>query len=156
MSLEKIPDVLRALADERVDYVLIGAVAMMAHGLVRATEDMDFFVRPHPDNIERLRAALRRVFPDDPAIDEISHEDLAGDYPAVRYNTPDESFGIDILARLGEAFAYEDMQFQERFFDGIPVRVATPAMLYRMKKATVRWKDQIDAQQLRDRFGLED
>jgi hypothetical protein len=27
MSLDKIPDVLRALADERVDYVLIGAVA---------------------------------------------------------------------------------------------------------------------------------
>jgi hypothetical protein len=156
MSLEKIPEVLRALADERVDYVLIGAVAMMAHGLVRATEDLDFFVRPDPDNIERLRAALRRVFPDDPAIDEISHEDLAGDYPAVRYNTPDESFGIDILARLGEAFAYEEMQFQEQLFDGIPVRVATPAMLYRMKKATGRWKDRIDAQQLRDRFGLED
>ena len=30
MSLEKIPDVLRALAEEHVDYVLIGAVAMMA------------------------------------------------------------------------------------------------------------------------------
>ncbi|HET6962419.1 MAG TPA: nucleotidyl transferase AbiEii/AbiGii toxin family protein, partial [Terriglobia bacterium] len=156
MSLEKIPEVLRALADERVDYVLIGAVAMMAHGLVRATEDLDFFVRPDADNIGRLRAALRRVFPDDPAIDEISHEDLVGDYPAVRYNTPDESFGIDILARLGEAFAYDEMQFQEQVFDGIPVRVATPAMLYRMKKATVRWKDRIDAQQLRDRFGLED
>lgn len=156
MSLEKIPDVLRALAEEHVDYVLIGAVAMMAHGLVRATEDLDFFVRPDPDNIGRLRAALRRVFPDDRAIDEISYEDLRGDYPAVRYNTPDESFGIDILARPGEAFAYDEMQFQEQLFDGIPVRVATPAMLYRMKKATVRWKDRIDAQQLRDRFGLED
>jgi hypothetical protein len=156
MSLEKIPDVLRALAEEHVDYVLIGAVAMMAHGLVRATGYLDFFVRPDPDNIGRLRTALRRVFPNDPAIDEISCEDLRGDYPAVRYNTPDESFGIDILARLGEAFAYEEMQFQEQLFDGIPVRVATPAMLYRMKKATVRWKDRIDAQQLRDRFGLED
>ena len=156
MSLEKIPDVLRALADERVDYVLIGAVAMMVHGLVRATEVLDFFVRPDPENIGRLRAALRRVFPDDRAIDEISYEDLRGDYPAVRYNTPDESFGIDILTRLGDAFAYEEMEFQEQLFDGIPVRVATPAMLYRMKKATVRWKDRIDAQQLRDRFGLED
>ena len=35
MSLEKIPDVLRALADERVDYVLIGAVAMMAAAPLR-------------------------------------------------------------------------------------------------------------------------
>ena len=61
MSLEKIPDVLRAVADEHVDYVLIGAVAMMAHGLVRATEDMDFFARPHPDNIDwRIRLPIQR------------------------------------------------------------------------------------------------
>ena len=139
-----------------MDDVLIGAVAMMAHGLVRATEDLGFFVHPDRVNIVRLRAAPRRVFPDDPAIDEISHEDLAGGYPAVRYNTPDESFGIDILARREEDFAYEEMQFQEQLFDGIPVRVAPPAMLYRMGKATGRWKDRIDAQQLRDRVGLED
>ena len=61
MSLEKIPDVLRALADEHVAYVLIGVVAMMAHGLVWATEGLDFFVRPDPDNVGRLRTALRRV-----------------------------------------------------------------------------------------------
>ena len=156
MGLERIPDVLRALAEEHVNYVLIGAVAMMAHGLVRATEDLDFFVNADADNVARLRAALRRVFPDDPAIDEISCEDLAGDYPAIRYNTPDGSFGIDIMSRLGEAFSHEGLEFQEQLFEGVPVRVATPAMLYRMKKATRRWKDRIDAQQLRDRFGLED
>jgi nucleotidyltransferase AbiEii toxin of type IV toxin-antitoxin system len=156
MGLERIPDVLRALAEEHVNYVLIGAVAMMAHGLVRATEDLDFFVNADADNVARLRAALRRVFPDDPAIDEISCEDLAGDYPAIRYNTPDGSFGIDIMSRLGEAFSHEGLEFQEQLFEGVPVRVATPAMLYRMKKATIRWKDRIDAQQLRDRFGLED
>lgn len=156
MGLEKLADILRALADERVDYVLIGAVAMMAHGLVRGTEDLDFFVRPDRENIARLRGALRRVYPDDPAIDEISEKDLAGDYPAVRYNTPDSSFGIDILARLGEAFSYDDLEHQEALFEGIPVRVATPAMLFRMKKDTLRWKDRIDAQKIKERFALED
>jgi hypothetical protein len=145
MSLDKLPEILRALTDERVDYVLIGAVAMMAHGLVRNTEDLDLFVRPERENIGQLRAALRRVYPDDPTIDEISEEDLAGDYPAVRYNTPDSSFGIDILARLGEAFCYDDLEFQEGLFEGIPVRVATPAMLFRMMKDTLRWKVPIDA-----------
>ena len=77
MSLEKLPEILQALADEGVDYVLIGAVAMMAHGLVRGTEDLDFFVRPDAKNIARLRAALRRVFPEDATIDEISERDLA-------------------------------------------------------------------------------
>ena len=51
MGLERIPDVLRALAEEHVNYVLIGAVAMMAHGLVRATEDLDFFVNADADNV---------------------------------------------------------------------------------------------------------
>jgi hypothetical protein len=41
-------------------------------------------------------------------------------------------------------------------FEGLEIRVATPAMLYRMKKDTVRWKDRIDAAALRERFGLED
>ena len=50
MGLDRIPDVLRALAEEHVDYVLIGAVAMMAHGLVRATEDLDFFVHADADS----------------------------------------------------------------------------------------------------------
>ena len=36
------------------------------------------------------------------------------------------------------------------------IRVATPAMLYRMKKDTLRWKDKIDAAALRERFGLEE
>ena len=156
MSLEKLPDILRALADERVDYILIGAVAMMAHGLVRGTEHLDFFVRPTLENIARLRAALGRVFPEDTAIDEISEKDLAGDYPIVRYNTPDGSFGINILARLGEAFEYDDLEFQEAVFHGIAVRVVTPSQLYRMKRDTLRWKDRIDAQKIKERFALED
>jgi len=156
MGIEKLPDVLQSLGEEQVDYVLIGAVAMMVHGLVRGTEDLDFFVRPTEDNIARLRRALRRVYPDDESIEEISERDLLGDYPAVRYNTPDGSFGIDILTRLGEAFAYNDLEFQEALFEGIPVRVATPATLFRMKKDTLRWKDRLDAEQLRERFELED
>jgi hypothetical protein len=40
--------------------------------------------------------------------------------------------------------------------DGIRIRVATPAMLYRMKKDTVRPQDRLDAEQLRRLFKLED
>jgi hypothetical protein len=41
-------------------------------------------------------------------------------------------------------------------FEGLEISVATPAMLYRLKKDTVRWKDRIDAAALRERFGLKD
>ena len=156
MGLEKLPEILRSLHEEKVDCVVIGAVAMMVHGLVRGTEDLDFFVRPTEGNIERLRVALRRVYPGDGSIDEISEADLLGEYPAVRYNTPDGSFGIDILTRLGEAFSYEDLEYQDALFEGIPVRVATPETLFRMKKGTLRWKDRLDAEKLRERFDLKE
>jgi hypothetical protein len=38
--------------------------------------------------------------------------------------------------------------------EGVPVRVATPATLYRMKKDTVRPIDRADAAALRDKFRL--
>ena len=46
-----------AMADEGVDYVLVGGVAVNLHGIVRATEDADLFVRPDAENVARLRRA---------------------------------------------------------------------------------------------------
>lgn len=51
---------------------------------------------------------------------------------------------------------YNDVEHELKEFEGLQIRVATPATLYRMKKDTVRWKDKFDAQALRERFGLED
>jgi hypothetical protein len=42
-----------------VKYVLVGSMAMAAQGLVRSTRDLDFFVSPEPENVERLKRALR-------------------------------------------------------------------------------------------------
>lgn len=61
-----------------------------------------------------------------------------------------------MLSRLGSVWRYEDVEHDVQEFEGLQIRVATPAMLYRMKKDTVRWKDRIDAAALRERFGLED
>ena len=51
--------VLRAFEREGLEYVLIGAAAMGFHGLVRATEDLDLFIRATADNVERLKRAIR-------------------------------------------------------------------------------------------------
>jgi hypothetical protein len=153
MSLEDAKQILAALDREGVRYVLVGSMAMAALGVIRATRDMDFFVSPDSDNVERLKAALRSVF-HDPHIDEISAEDLAGDFPAIQYVPPKGDYSLDILSRLGDAFRYEDLESQEMVVDGIRVRVATPRMLYRMKKDTVRLRDKADAAELKETFGL--
>jgi hypothetical protein len=61
---------------------------------------------------------------------------------------------MDILSRLGEAFRFEELESEEVIVDGIRARVATPRMLYRMKKDTVRPQDRMDAETIRTRFGL--
>lgn len=45
MELDRVMVVLRALQEEAADYVLVGAVALNLHGIARATEDLDLFVR---------------------------------------------------------------------------------------------------------------
>jgi len=152
------PDTIRALftalRDENVEYVLVGALALDVLGIGRLTEDIDLFVRPTPDNIDRLRRALHRVW-QDRSIDEITAADLAGDYPAVQYVAPDGT-PIDILSRLGDAFAFADIEATVFSYGDVDVKVATPATLYRMKRDTVRLRDKADAQVLKEKFGLKD
>ena len=156
MDLNEAKRILAAFEREDVKYVLVGSMAMAAQGLVRATRDLDFFVSPEPANVARLKQALKSLFDDDPNLDQISAEELAGDYPAVEYVPPHGRYSIDILTRLGEAFRYEDLDFEELLLDGIRIRVATPTMLYRMKKDTVRPQDRLDAETIRREFGLDE
>ena len=144
--------VFSALSEQRVEYAVFGAVALGLHGLARATADLDLFIRPDSGNIERLKVALRTVF-EDPNIEDITAEDLCGDYPAVRYYPPD-GFGFDILTRLGDAFKYEDLDIEEKDYDGVPVRVVSPRTLWLLKKDTTRPTDRFDADVLAERFGF--
>ncbi|HEX2834938.1 MAG TPA: hypothetical protein VHW00_18130 [Thermoanaerobaculia bacterium] len=139
--------------DEGVEYITFGAIALMTHGIVRNTEDADFFIAPTEDNVARLKKALRLVW-DDPSIEEITAEDLMGDYPSVRYGPPDTEFSMDFLTRLGEAFRYDTLDWETKDIEGIPVRVVTPRQLYQMKRDTVRYKDKLDAAALRAEYSI--
>ena len=155
MNFDLTRKVVEALEREGVRYKIFGAVALNLHGLARATEDLDVFVEPDEQNIEGLKRALFAVF-EDPEIEEIDTEGLLGDYPAVQYVPPENSFHIDILTRLGEAYGYADLESERTVaLDGLEVTVVTPRMLYEMKKSTIRPKDWGDAERLRTYFDLE-
>jgi hypothetical protein len=127
---------------------------MAFHGIVRATEDVDLLVRATPENVERLRSALREAYQGDPHVGDISNEDLLGDYPAVRYYPPSGDLYFDILTRLGEVASYDTVERDVKDIHGIRVPVATPRALYALKKGTVRPLDRQDAEMLRQHFGL--
>ncbi len=153
MTIDLVQQVLAALERERVRYVVFGAVALALHGLPRATEDLDLFIAPDRENIERLKAALRSVF-HDPHIDEILADDLLGAYPAIQYGPPEGPFHIDLLTRLGDMFEFDSLETERVAFGQVTVSVVTPSMLYRMKRGTVRPKDHVDAARIAQRFGL--
>jgi len=152
---EDLIELLRALHEHGVEYVLVGGVAMNFHGIVRATEDVDLFVRPTEENIARLRAALASRWEDDD-IESITAADLAGDYPTIRYGPPGTQYAIDLLSRLGTAVSFDDLAWEPVVVEGVTVRLATPETLHRMKRNTLRAVDRADAAALRDLFGLED
>ena len=56
-------EVLGALIDEKVDFVLIGGLATMIHGGTRVTRDIDIAHATHRGNLERLCRALNRFEP---------------------------------------------------------------------------------------------
>lgn len=154
MDRDEMLRVLAAFEREELDYVLIGAAAMGMHGLVRATEDVDFFIRATHDNVERLKRGFRAVYGDDPNIEEIRAADLLGDYPAVRYYPPTGDLYFDVMTRLGEAADFESVARETKQIEGIRVFVATPEALYRLKSETVRPIDRQDAEALRRAFDL--
>lgn len=153
IDIDEVLDLVRAMNEEGVEYITFGAIALWTHGIVRTTEDADFFIAPTVENIERLKRALRRVW-NDPNIEEINTAELIGDYPAVRYGPPDTELYMDFVTRLGEAYSYDGLQWQTGEIEGVPIRVVTPAQLYDMKRQTVRPKDRQDAEALRQEFSL--
>lgn len=70
MDTEKL---LKSLNENRVDFIVIGATAFPVYGYARATLDIDLFVRPERENIEKLRKALMSFGYD---LSDISEDDL--------------------------------------------------------------------------------
>ena len=145
--------IFRALNEEGVRYVVFGGIAVIARGVTRATQDLDLFLAADAENVLRARRALQRVFAD-PALDELTSEALV-EYGLVRYGPPEHDFVIDLTTRIGEAFAFEDVEATPVELHGVAVPVATAHMLIRMKQASHREKDRSDVLRLRERHGLE-
>jgi hypothetical protein len=76
MLNEDYRDMLQALSDEKVRFILVGAYALAAHGFVRATMDIDIWVMPSRKNADAVcRALLRFGAP----LHNLTKEDLQKD-----------------------------------------------------------------------------
>ena len=142
---------LRTLADQQVDYVVIGGVAMQAHGHLRTTMDLDVMPAPGADNIARLAAALesldaRGVGPTPP---RWSLADLSRGEPQCFDTT---AGGIDVDPCPTGAAPYPEIRSRALVLDvvGVEIAVAGRDDLIAMKLASGRPVDRADVRFLAD------
>ncbi|MCA9623021.1 MAG: nucleotidyltransferase [Myxococcales bacterium] len=78
-----------------VEFIVVGAHALAAHGRIRATKDLDVWIRPSPENAPRVLAAISDF--GGPLFD-LTEEDFAK--PGIVFQIGVEPVRIDILTEL--------------------------------------------------------
>lgn len=132
---------LSAFAEEDVRYLLVGAYALAAHGFVRATGDMDLWVKTDPGNAARIMAALERF---GAPLQQISQQDF--ETPGAIFQIGVAPQRIDILTLI-DAVEFDEAwsERQEVEVAGLKVPVIGRRHLTLNKRATGRPKDLADA-----------
>jgi hypothetical protein len=92
-ELDDLVRICRSLNEAGARYVLIGGFAVIAHGGGRTTMDIDLLVDDSPENIVRVKSALRVLI--DQAVDEVADDDVRR-YAVVR--VADEVI-VDLMGR---------------------------------------------------------
>ena len=140
-------DMLSALSAAGVEYLVVGAYALAAHGLPRATGDIDFWVRPSLENADAVMEALREF---GAPLGDLTRDDLAR--PGTVFQIGVAPRRIDVLTSIdGVAFPEAWGGRETRTIDGLAIPVLSRAHLLQNKRATNRPKDQLDADWLEGR-----
>ena len=144
MLNEDYKDMLQALVDERVRFLLVGAYALAAHGYPRATMDIDIWVMPSPENADAVLRALQRF---GAPLQALTKADLEKDGTVFQIGVAPRR--IDIIT------AASGLQFDDAFprsatvdIEGIEVHIPSVADLIINKRASGRTKDLADAEAL--------
>jgi hypothetical protein len=142
-----IPAILRVLDAHQVDYLLIGGLAVAAHGFPRGTTDVDITAGPVHDNLTRLAAALQEL--------DATLRDVGGlDHDLSPTNPDDLALGgnwtlttrhgnLDVFADPRGAAPYDQLHTRSHVahIDGLKIRVVGVDDLIAMKLAAGREKD---------------
>lgn len=133
-------DMLSCLKNARVDFIVVGAYALAAHGRPRATGDIDIWVRNSLTNAKKVMNALAEF---GAPLTDLSDEDFTSSDLIVQLGV--EPSRIDLLTSIdGVDFDEAWRNKLEVTIDDLPIYVLSRADLLRNKKAAGRAKDQAD------------
>jgi hypothetical protein len=145
---EDFRDFIKALNNNEVDYILVGGMAVILHGYVRTTGDMDVWVKRTKENYKKIVKAFHefKMF-----VYDMSEENfLSNNFDVWMFGV--EPVKIKLMTGVkGLEFeeAYKKSQIHDE--DGLPVRYLHLNSLIDAKKAANRFKDLEDILQLQKR-----
>jgi hypothetical protein len=147
------PTLLSSLTGAGVEFVVIGGVAVIARGHVRATVDLDVCYGRTPENIERLVAAvaplrprLRGAPPELPFL-----WDARTLKNGLNFTLTTTAGDLDLLGEVAGVGGYAEMALRADVIDLYDAKVKLMSLddLIRSKLAAGRAKDLIDLEALR-------
>ena len=144
-------DLLDSFREVGVEYVIVGAHALAAHQLPRATGDLDVFVRPSPDNAARVYRALAR-FGAPLEAHGVKEADFA--IPGTVYQLGLPPRRIDVLTSIS-GVTFDEAWAGSIHVDlhGTPMAFLGRDELLRNKRAAARPKDLVDVAALERKGG---
>jgi hypothetical protein len=137
-------DLLSAFNAAGVEYLVVGAHALAAHGHVRATKDLDVWVRPVQENAQRVMQALKAF---GAPLHALGASDLT--QPDVVFQIGVAPLRIDVLTSI-DGVQFDEAwsaRFAARFAD-VPTSVLSREHLLKNKRATARPQDLADVARL--------
>lgn len=153
-----------ALNEAQVDYVVVGGLAVILHGYLRATADLDLALGLSGDNPARGMRALASIglqprlpLPIDDFADAAKRDDWRRNrnmqvFPLWDPGNPLRS--VDVF--IEEPIAFDDLLARaiRKDLDGVPVNVACIPHLIEMKQQAGRPRDLDDIAKLRDLLAI--
>ena len=143
-------DMLGLLLKHRVEFVVIGAYALAAHRRPRNTGDIDFYVRPSPENARRVWRALAEF---GAPLGQLAPQDFEAPRRVVQFGV--EPCRIDFTTSLTGIEGFDEVWANRIHveIEGMSVPVLGKSDLIRNKRATARKKDLADLDELDEGAG---
>jgi hypothetical protein len=137
-------DLLAAFNAHGVEYLVVGAHALAAHGHVRATKDLDVWVRTDAANARRVLEALRSF---GAPLHDLTEADLST--PGVVFQIGVPPLRIDVLTAIdGVTFEEAWPARMRTHFADVPVTVLSKQHTIQNKRAAGRTQDLADIERL--------
>lgn len=149
-------EVMQALHQENVAYVLVGGLAVSYHGYSRYTGDMDLWLKPDDSNMRNVYTALIRLGYSEEMVDHIRKTRGLDDPTPIKLQDDKNRLKIDLMTflfqnKVGWQECYDSADTM--ILGSLKVPVANISCLIVLKENTKRldssMKDLVDAQELR-------